>query len=261
MPTIPPYATLFDVVLRLAREVLITRSGVATGGSTTTLEDTSFPFTPGIFKGGTVFNLVNKEFSRITQQSDTRLTFPAMTITVAGNLYTVAGDDFPLDVLVSALNTTMRDLIIPDEDETLSVVSGQDEYILPANVSQLYKVEIAISAAVPYNYQEHFHWDEANGCLRFPMAYQPAAAGVPIRLTFRKVHTDLVNHDDAIPDGVNLDYLLWAAAENVAKYGLKVFGADTKRDFPSKIQEYEVRRQRAATAQVRLQRSPRLADW
>jgi len=262
MPTIPPFATLFDVVLRLAREIVLVRQGKATSGTTTTLIDTLADFSVDTFRGGTLFLLNDTVFKKITQHTGQTFTFAAVGDSPdAGDDYAVADNDIPLDVMVAAINSAIRSMTLPAEDITLTTVASQEEYTLPANVSGVFKVEVASSLTVPYGYAEHFHWDEVNGKLRFAGKFKPGSAGNLIRLTYRRAHTDLALEASALPNDINLDYLHWSAVQAAAKYGQRVHNKDPKRDWDGKVQESEVRIQRLASLQSRPQRSPRLADW
>lgn len=263
MPTIPPYATFFDAVLKLAREVVVTRQGTATSGTTSTLDDTEIKLQPGIFVGGTLFNLVNSEFRKITNQTASKITVsPVMTINDAGDAYVVANPDIPLDQLMAAVNGAIRDLVIPIEDITTLAVAGQEEYTLPANISGVMRVEVATSLTSPYGYQLNQHWREVNGKLRFPSAdFRPPTDDNIIKLTYRKPHTDLVLGTAALPNDIDVDYIHWSAVQKAAKYGLKQHGTDPKRDWPGKIQEAEVRIQRLSPSQTHLHKDTILADW
>jgi hypothetical protein len=261
MPPVP-YATLFDVVLRLAREVLLVRDGTATSGTTTSLTDTNIQLPLDTFREGSIFLPATSIFRVITQQDKDTFTWStAATAPVAGAAYAVVDKDVPLDVLISAVNSAIRKLVLPAEDITVLTVASQEEYALPANVSGIFKVEVAASATSPYGYSLNQHWDEVNGYLRFAKGSRPGTTGNIIRLTYRRPHTDILVSTTALPNDINLDYLHWTAVLNVAKYGQRVHSQDPKRDWPAKAQEAEVRAQRYASAQVRLQKTPRLADW
>jgi hypothetical protein len=257
-----PYATLFDVVLRLAREITLVRQGKATDGTTTTLVDTNSDITAGTLLGGTMFLLGDTIFRKISQHDGRIFTWStAVTDTPdAGDSYAVADRDIPLDVMLAAVNSAIRAMTLKSEDVTLKTVASQDEYSLPANVSGIYKVEIATSLTTPYGYEEHFHWDEVGGKLRFPYN-APAGTDYLIRLTHRRPHTEITAEATAIPNDINLDYLHWSAVQIAAKYGLRVHNADPKRDWNGKIQEAEVRVQRLASLQPKPQRSVRRADY
>jgi hypothetical protein len=258
-----PFATLFDVVLRLAREVVLVRQGTATGGTTASLTDSVSAFPIDTFRGGTLFLLNDIIFRAITQQNGGIFTWAAVVSDApdAGDPYAVADNDIPLDVLVASINTAIRSMTIPAEDITLLTVASQEEYTIPANVGEIYKVEIAANTTSPYGFVEHFRWNQVGGKLRFAKSHKPATTDYVIRLTHRRVHTDITAEATAIPNDINLDYLHWSAVQIAAKYGARVHGTDPKRDWPAKIQESEVRIQRLASLQPKPQRSPRLSDW
>jgi len=261
MPPLP-YATLFEVVLRLARELVLVRQGTATAGTTTTLDDSLSLFPLDTFRGGSLFLLNDSVFRTIIQHAGGKFTFAAVSLAPdVGDRYAASDNDVPLDVLVESINSAIRSMTLPGEDITLVTVSGQGDYTLPANVSGIFSVEIASSLTTPFLFTENFHWDEVNGHLRFPSAFAPATAGNVIRLTFRRPHTDIVLESAAIPNDINLDFLHWTAVQIASKYGQHVHGDDPKRNWPAKIQESEVRIQRFSSMQPKLQRAPRLADY
>jgi hypothetical protein len=267
VPPITPVATtdsrtLFNAVLRLAREVVLVRDGLATSGSLTTLVDNNAKFPMDVFRGGTLFLLNDTIYRVVTQHSGSIFSFVAVGDSPdAGDPYAVADNDIPLDVLVAAINGAIRNMTIPGEDVSLVTIASQEEYSLPAGVSGLYKVEIASSLTSPYGYTPHYRWDEVNGKLRFSKNSKPGSAGNIIRITYRRQPTDLALEASYIPNDINLDYLHWSAVQIAAKYGARVHGTDPKRDWPAKIQESEVRIQRLASLQPKPQRSPRLSDW
>lgn len=257
-----PYATLFDIILRLAHEILVTRQGTATGGSATTLEDTAFHFQPDQFKDGTLFILHDGAMRKIIEHTTEKFTIsPAYTAPANGDAYVVAAGDIPLDVMIAGVNASIRNMILPGEDVTQVTVASQEEYTLPANVSHLFRVEIATSKTSPYGYAPDFHWDEIDGKLRWPAAFAPGSDDMKMRLTFRKPHTEIVLETAVISNDVDLDYLHWSAVQYCAKHGLRMVGSDTKHDWPAKIQEAEVRLQRGASRQIKLHRDPRHADY
>ena len=261
MPPLP-YATLFDTVLRLAREIILVREGAATSGTTLSLTDSVNTFPIDTFRGGTLFLPGSSKFKTITQHNAQTFTWVgALTAPVAADRYAVTDNDIPLDVMVSAVNSAIRAMTVPAEDETTTTIANQEEYTLPANVSKVFKVEVASSLTTPYGYVEHFRWNEAAGKLRFPTKFSPGSDGYKIRLTYRRTHTDIVLEAAAIPNDINLDYLHWTAVQNAAKYGQRVHNNDSKRDWPAKIQESEVRIQRLASLQPKPHRSPRLSDY
>jgi len=65
--------------------------GDATGGSTTTCQDTAKAWTTNQWVGATYFNLSNGATSTVTSNTATQLTFGATSATAAGNRYSVGG--------------------------------------------------------------------------------------------------------------------------------------------------------------------------
>ena len=260
-PTYPTH-TLFEAVLRLARELLLVRQGVATSGNTVTLTDTASNFPEDTWIGGTIFIPTDYVFRVISSHVGNAFSFASIgTNVIAGNPYEVANADLPLDVLVSAINSAIQAMTILEQDISLTVENQQDTYTLPDAAANLLAVEIAQNAIAPFGFVQHQHWDVMEGTLHFPANFNPGQVGNSIRLTYRKPFTPLTSEIDAIPNGVDLDCLHWLAVEDAAKYGLKIHGADPKRDWTGKVNEAEVRVQRYMGFQPKTQRVPRLADW
>jgi len=181
------------------------------------------------------------------------------TAGVAGPRYAVCDKEFTRAMLRAAVNEALRVQAPYDaEDVSLVTVAGQDEYTLPAGVSQVKKVEVATETAAPYGYYVHCHWDEVSGKLRFP-SFAPQLDDYKIRLTYTAGHTDLSDDASAIPFGVNEDALYWKAIIALLS-DAKVLRPKEPRyvDIMNEAQEMY---RRTNPNQKRTQRTPRLADW
>jgi len=134
--------TLFDATLAVARELGVARQGTATGGSTTTIIDTGRNEVDDAFNGGTAWIVSadsaapEDEYATISDwvNSTGTATISAVTAAVAsGDVYVLTTARYPLDVLISAINSELIKYWVPRWDKTsLDVVSGQSEYDLPA---------------------------------------------------------------------------------------------------------------------------------
>lgn len=141
--------TLFNATLQLANKLAVLRTSTATGGSTTTMVDTKRTESDDAFKGGALWLITDAdgasaapegEYSRISAWDlDTwTATFTDLTVAVAsGDFYGISTGDFPLDVLISAINDELvKHWIVRYDRTSLDVITGQSEYTLPAGIRQ-----------------------------------------------------------------------------------------------------------------------------
>jgi hypothetical protein len=103
---------------------------------------------------------------------------------------------------------------VPAQDATLTTVADQEQYTLPAGVSDVRLVEIATSKTSPHEYQPyHGVWSEiASGTLQFFPGREPVDTGFLIRLTYMDAHAALTADTSTISTYVHLDRVIWAAA-------------------------------------------------
>lgn len=141
--------TLVEAMLETARLVAPVVDGTATGGSTTTLVDTNRVEAPETFTGGILF-MTSGDLSGncypITGFGENTITIPTVGVPVsAGDTYTaVPSGWFDKETLKQAIFYGLRQYgNIMLVDESLTVVTDQSEYDLPANVSNVRRVEIA----------------------------------------------------------------------------------------------------------------------
>lgn len=141
--------TLVEAMLETARLVTPIVEGTATGGSTTTLIDTNRTEPPEFFTGGILF-MTGGDLSgscyAITGYGENTMTIPTAAAAVSnGDTYAaVPGGYFDKETLKQAIFYGLRGYgLIMLVDESLSFVAEQAEYDLPANVSNIRRVEIA----------------------------------------------------------------------------------------------------------------------
>lgn len=139
--------TLYDLVLRTARELETVVEGTATGGSTTTVIDTVYllnRFEDDHFNAGQVFILYDAggaaaapegEWGRVTDfvKSTGVVTMAAVSAAVAaGDRYAVMDDRFILDEIIQGINRVLGETPIEVTDTTtLDTAGDQLEYTLP----------------------------------------------------------------------------------------------------------------------------------
>jgi len=217
--------TLNDAMLAVVRYLLPKHSGVATGGSVSTLVDGTFvqandQFNDGVlfFRSGTFAN----QFVNITDYLSPGGTFYFSSVgapgIVAGVRYEAFATHSGMNVydIISAINQaldTVGDVL--QEDETLTTVDGQESYDLPAGVYNLHMVQIAQDTSTPYKWTPCLHWKELNDDLRIPNQYAYFGTSYPIRLTYLAKHDTLDTYDDAISQQINTEWLKYAASINL----------------------------------------------
>lgn len=139
--------TLFTATLQLADHLGVLRFSDATGGTTTTIVDTTRDEGDNEFVGGTAWIITDAggssdapegEFARITAwtSASTFTVTPAFSAApAAGDRYGFTAHGYPLDVLINAINTQIIKYRIEKWDLTsLDVVTGQTEYTLPSGI-------------------------------------------------------------------------------------------------------------------------------
>lgn len=219
-------ATLASATLDLARTLpgWNVVEGAATGGSTTTLVDANFPWlvdgtnppADDYYNGGTVWFLTGDlagksalvtDWARATKTA----TFGTQTHAVAAGVqYAIVPKDYPLFILRQRVNLALSRIGNVDQRSTsLTTVTNQQSYTLPAGVSNVKRVEIARTTAAPYAYGVHHQWREIGGALEFMEAYQPSETGHIIRLTYAAPLARLDEDADTIPDLIHPELVRW----------------------------------------------------
>ena len=143
-------STLFQATLELANTLAILRTSTVTSTTdTVSTKDTKRTETDDAFNGGTLWVITDAggdsdapegEWARVTDFANTGgdITHSALTAaTNTGDTYGIATGDFPLDVLISAINNELKKQKVVRYDRTsLDIISGQSEYTLPAGIRQ-----------------------------------------------------------------------------------------------------------------------------
>ena len=228
--------TLFDLTYELASWLMPRWLSQATGGSATSLTDTAAAFTADQV-GGTLWVLSTSKALPITSLTGTtQLNFASSTAIVAGNRYCVTCKDFNREAIRAAVNDALRTYAKRrTEDETLTVIDGQDAYTLPAGVRN--GKEVWVEESTDHWTQLAGYWNEVGGELRWPEGFSPAWIGCTLRVVYRGTHTDLTSDSDVLPQDVDENLILWAAAVALARDGNMRFHSDPKRDLINKMNE------------------------
>lgn len=236
--------TLYDALLNLARRVRSVNTGVATGGTTTTLIDTVNRVEEDeTFNGQTLFMLDGNNANTTHQiinfdNATSTITFsPAVTNAIAdGDRYMVCR--VVREDLVQAVNAALTEIgNVTKIDESLTVVADQTEYTLPAGIYNLVRVEVAASESADYAYKRNYRWREINGKLHIPREFVETE-GMKLRLYYNALHDNVDADADAIDAGIPLPLLTSVAAYNFQwqQYANKG-NFDQKEDtFLSKVQ-------------------------
>lgn len=140
--------TMFNATLQLANRLKVLRTSTATGGTTGTLLDTKRTEIDDTFNRGTIWLITDVdgasaapegEWPLVTDFANTGGVLSA-TFTVApasGDTYGVATEDFPRDVLISAINDELvKHKVVRYDRTSLDIIANQSEYTLPAGIRQ-----------------------------------------------------------------------------------------------------------------------------
>lgn len=203
--------TFYELIRSVAKQLMEARAGIATGGSTTTLIDTNLDAPNDYYNGGLLFvDHTVPVINKITDWASATFTFtfPTSTAVAAGIKYTVVNERFPLDVIKNAINQCLIEDVgmIMMVDETITAVDDQEMYTLPANVSDVRRVEIGTEDET---WKTNYCWQEELGKLRF--LNDKPATGDTIRVHYATSHAELIDLDDTLDDRLNIDMIIHAA--------------------------------------------------
>ena len=186
-------ATLFDATLELARFCSDCLSGIATGGTTQGLSDSSLTAPADKYKDGTVFITSGANMGKTaivdTQMEDSIDFKTALSSTIsAGDAYTLAMSTFPLYRLQEAVNAAISHILISKTDQTLTVSNLTNILTLPAGVSDVRRVEIAGQSTAPFYFAPIYSWFERGGTIEISSGMLAEDNLMPIRLTYASEH-------------------------------------------------------------------------
>jgi len=255
-------STLFEVSLALADRLGVLRYSTATGGSTSTVVDTTRTEGVNEFDGGTIWIITDAgglgaapegEFARISSWTLTTHTFAISAITAvgAGDRYGFTAARYPLDVLVNAINSEIRKYKVVRYDSTsLDVVNAQSEYDLPDGIyshNLIGVYEATVDDADDNRWTPlNFHvLDSATQPLL--VIDSPAGVGNDIMLEYLAFHEPVYDCDDVIDDMIPLERILPAAAANCELIRMRTYSSESKLDVDM-LQFY---RQEAREAEMR----------
>ncbi len=220
--------TFYDLLKELAGKIGSPRISTATGGSTTTLVDTNLIEPDGFFNGGTLFiDLGTPIFPRVDDWdlATHTFTFTAQaTAITAGIGYMAVHPRFPLDILKISINNALLEAgKMMKQDETITIVADQERYDLPADVSDVRRVEIGTED--DDDWRVHYWWKEEGGQLRF-LYKPPSDASKTLRLHYAGNHGTMSAVGDILDPRIDRQRLMTAACKHALIWRAHKAGPD-----------------------------------
>jgi len=242
--------TLYDVLVKAFDEVGQSKSGTATGGSTTTVVDSDMggnnsDFVNGLmiitYDAGGEAAAPENEISKVTAYTSSSGTFtvsPAFSEAVAaGDMFFAGGSRFPYEDTLRIINSTLRKLgPVMDYDESLTTSSSTTEYAIPSAVKGgLKQVWIpTLSTAGDYRWKQITDWyvvDEGTpaGTSYLIFRSQPES-GKTLRLVYETHHPKVWAGSDTIYEGFHLNRVVAEVVYNLLKwqYGMQDGSTDVQ---------------------------------
>jgi len=262
--------TLADMTLRVAKICGEVLEGIATGGSGTTLIDTTITgslYPDSYWDGGTIWFVTGvtgayQGLSAVISHwnagaSTWTYPLPSGTFTLvpaAGDYYAVAQNQFTRHALVNAVNMALYEIgkMLLSVDATVTGTGDTDTITLPSGVSDVRRIIIEDDRS--------YYWNEANGVIYFDTDMGPAV-GDTLRLFYMGNHAAVDADTDAI-SGVDEERLAWAAAVYALRDAMKPSGAD-RAAMNTRYQEAVARAQelRMTRPNRAMARDPHLSGW
>lgn len=217
--------TLFDLTLSLSEIVAETHFGTATGGSTTTLADSTLDDPDDYYNGGTIWFRSGNNISKTAIVTDFTnatgtITFATQSLAcAAGNEYAVAPKEYNRSMLRRAVNQALQDkeLHYLQTDTTLTGATGTLSIALTDGVTDVRRVTVEGSP--------NYFWREVNGYLVFDDGYEPAT-GDDIVVYYVGAHAVLDSDDDELSVNVAPELVKWKAAIYALRSRYMVAGDD-----------------------------------
>ncbi len=242
--------TLFNATLQLAQRLKVLRTSTATNGSTTTIVDSKRTESDDAFNGGSVFIITDAggasaapegEFSRVSDWvlSTTTATIATVTAAVAsGDTYGITTGEYPLDMLISAINDELvKHKVVRYDRTSLDVISNTSEYTLPAGIRQdnllnVYEetdTDTSDSNPVPLNFDVQ---TAATGSQqKLVIESKNVRAGNDLMLEYTAFLAPLYLATDVIDDSLPMARILDQAAASALAIAMKTGGTVSKLDI------------------------------
>ena len=218
--------TFAQLSYRVASELGITLEGIATGGSTATIVDSSRTEADDFWNGGTAWILYDAAGAGAAPQGEVKVitdyALTGGTITCgtwsaapgAGDRYAIADKRVPLRTIEQQINSALLSVgRVPMESTTLTTAVNQTEYTLPTNGQDLRQVWIQTKQndSDDNYWQEMVNWKVAAGKLILPD--QPNS-GYSLKLVYAAYHNTLANPTDTLSEYVPLVRVIYPAILN-----------------------------------------------
>lgn len=222
--------TLFDITYQLARALGVAHEGKATGGSTTTIADTSDRTeADDYWNGGTAWVLYDAgglgaapqgEYSVIQDFANSGgviTTRDTLTAAVAvGDRYAIAGVRYPLHLLIQKINETFG-VIEKTDTSTVTTANEQTEYSLPTDVLDLKRVYVQanLDDSDDNLWEPIYDWEtqkSATGTANKLVFKRQPASGYSVKLVYTTYHQVLRVAADKLDDSIHINKVVWNAA-------------------------------------------------
>lgn len=218
--------TLFDATLQVARALGELKMGTAdSGGTTTTLVDSNIGGDDDDWNGGTLWHIDDSEFSEIsdyTESSGTVSLLDALTSATAdGDRYAIADKEYPLNVIIDAVNQELTMTRYPKTDtSTITIADEQTEYDLPSDCDDLRQVYYEVEEDSNKHLWTRFpNWDvqktSTGSADKLIINWHGIASDYDLKLVYVTYHSAVYNDDDNIDESIPLARIVPAAVRNL----------------------------------------------
>jgi len=254
-------ATFYDLIHDVASAFHNLRDGTATGGSTTTLEDSGRQEGDDYFNDGTLFitstgdgNAPQGEARQVTDYVPSTGEFtvsPAFSATVeSGDEYEVAPGLVTLAQIKNAINEVIEDIKIEGQDTSLTFDQDLRQYTLPTGITKQNLAQIWFQQDDdPVKKVQHTSFDILNGQIVLKgIARESLYDGYTILILYETTPSTLSALTDTLDSEVHKKLIIYEAAARCLE-GKYVENTD---ENPSLQGIYQRLRQKAMDAE---------ADW
>lgn len=219
-------STVFAISLEMMRRVTDILSGTATGGSTTTLEDTTNLIQPNeYYKRGTLWVRTGAHAGKVltvNEHADNELVFDAIPTAIeVGVGYSVARGAYPWEQIKTAIQTALDETFVLEHDDSLSGDGESLVFTLPEGVADVREVWLELADGTEKSISNH--WEESMGSLVFDVGFVPAK-DVEIHLYYKARHAEISSYSTEISPQINRHWLALAAARELLFWGANVYG-------------------------------------
>lgn len=274
---------LFDLTLRVAKELDVLFEGLATAGAVGTLTDTNdlqTVFSDDHWNRGTVWierdaagagAAPEGEFTRVSDfVSSTGVVTFRDNLTAApgaGDLYGIATQEYRLDTIINQINKVLRDLMVETTDiTTITTAADQTEYSLPtAILDERIKVYIQgkTNDTDDYKWQRYHDWyiqETATGTANKLVFHTQPPYPYLLKVVYWIPHDQLYTNSDQLHEDVDINRVALQAAVECMKWKKNQSGVH-KSDFDTRIAELTARAERAKWRSPLVRDTIKLASW